>query len=150
MIFCLLRSRISLTIFNISSVYSMFFSSSDIFSSSTFKLLHLLLISFTNSLFFFLSFVSYNCFIKALDTEKWKYVWKKSEFMPFDSFSMSLKNLLIPFFSDYSSSFIWNPSMYGKMSVLNASITSCLLFNNFSAAFNVSSLDFIFFRFVGL
>ena len=40
--------------------------------------------------------------------------------------------------------------MYGKMSVLNASITSCLLFNNFSAAFNVSSLDFIFFRFVGL
>ena len=82
--------------------------------------------------------------------------------MPFDSFSIYLINFLKSSFtcssdfssnsSDFSSDFTFflNPSSYRKIPVLNTLITSCLFFNNFSAAFKVSSLAFIFFGLVGL
>ena len=75
--FSLLKIRISSTIYNILSGFSVSFSSSDIFSISSFKLLHLILINSTKSLFFFLSFVSYNFFTKALGTLKLKYSLNK-------------------------------------------------------------------------
>ena len=61
----LLKSRISLMASNIWFGFLSYISSSDNFLVSYFKLLYLFLISSTNILFFFLSFVSYNCFAKA-------------------------------------------------------------------------------------
>ena len=73
----LLKSKISLTIPNILSGFSVFISSLDIFSITFFQLLHLNLISSANSLFFFFSFVSYNFFCQNSRCYKIKIIFKR-------------------------------------------------------------------------
>ena len=114
----LLKSRNPLTIPNILFGFSVFISSLEIFPVSSFKLLHLTLLSFTNSSFFFLSFVSNNFFAKSIGAEKLKYVLNKSLFTFSEFFSIKFRVLLMCFLN-YSSDFSRNFSSDFASFVLN-------------------------------
>ena len=78
--------------------------------------------------------------------------------MSFDSFLIYSMNFLKSIFSfsnsssgsSSDSSFILNPSMYGKIPALNASINLYLLLYNSVVAFMVSSFSFLFSGFIRL
>ena len=155
--FCLLNLRISLTISTILSGFSIYLSSSDISSISSFKSFNPLLIIFTNSLFW-LVFTFYRDFNISLGLWKLKYVLNNFSFMSVSFSAMHLLNLSISVIVFSCSSSVsssdsfstWNPSRYGKTPFLNTLMISSLTTNSFLADFKVSSFSFIFARFFGL
>ena len=133
----LLKSRISLTIPDISFSFLFFISSLDIYSILFFKLLHLFLISSTNLLFSFASFISNNFFAKTPGTKS-KSFWNESLFMFFKS--LSIKAMLLLMSSSISSSFFYfssfildSLSLYGNSFLWKALIISFLKYKNFLA-----------------
>ena len=89
---------------------------------------HLFLMSFTNSLFFFLSFVSNSFFAKLIGAEKLKYFLNKSLFMSFDSLSIKAMTLLMnPFWSAKILKLYLVPSAFVQTSSGLSSVSSIFL-----------------------